>query len=103
MTMTDPDFPDRPDHPDFWMLSKAVLDLDDQAETGQPVDDIVDRYVDHDAAYYMAEQRARRAAARMGKGPALPRYRAIWMDGFTLGMAYQDLKAREREQQAGHG
>ena len=88
--MSSPDFPGRPDHPDFWLLSQAVLDQDGQADVGQPVDDILARRIDPDSAVYMAMQRALRI------DPASqPQLAAAWIDGLLIGMAFQYLKAAQ--------
>ena len=52
-----PEFPGRPDHPDFWLLSQTVLDLDAQVNSGQPVTEIVGRHIDPESVICMASQR----------------------------------------------
>ena len=88
--MSSPDFPGRPDHPDFWLLSQAVLDQDGQADAGQPVDDILARRIDPDSAVYMAMQRALRIDPASQQQLA-----AAWIDGLLIGMAFQYLKAAQ--------
>jgi hypothetical protein len=90
MTAPDPDFPDRPDHPDFWLLARAVQDLDAQPGAGQPTLDIVARYVNPESAVYMAMQRALRALALPG-APGRERTAAVWLDGLLTGMIVQHL------------
>lgn len=91
--MTDPRFPLRPEHNDLWLMSQALIDTDAQADTGQPIDDIVGRYVDLESLAYMAEQRALRAL-----GPGAPEklstlLAATWMDAFLAGVQFQNLKS----------
>lgn len=96
--MSNPGFPGRPDHPDFWLLSQAVLDQDGQAGTGQPVQDILARRIDPDSAVYMAMQRALRI------DPASqPRLATAWIDGLLAGMAFQHLKAAQDIEQWARG
>jgi hypothetical protein len=103
--MTDPAFPGRPDHPDFWLLSQTVLDLDAQADSGQPVTDILGRYLDPDSVLYMARQRTLRAVKqpRAGLAPAMPLITGAWMDGFMAGIAVAGLKAIQVAGTAGEG
>jgi hypothetical protein len=94
--MTDP-FPQRPDHPDFWMLSRIVIDLDKRAEApDMPFADMIAAVVDIRSVMYMASQRALRAA-----GPVVPtrfhhgKLQAAWVDGFMTGARYQAEKDRQ--------
>jgi hypothetical protein len=55
----DPRFPNRPDHPDFWLMSEVLVAQDTQADQGvQSFDDMVNRYVDLKSLRYVAEQQA---------------------------------------------
>ena len=91
----DPRFPDRPDHPDFWRLSKIVIENDDTA-TGIGLDKAVEQLagVDFQSLNYMAGQRASRMISVLGLDPAsfLSIHAAI-MDGFVTGVQFQ----QERE------
>lgn len=88
------DFPDRPDHPDFWLLSEALIGQDAQVETGQSVPDVIGRYADVASLMYVAEQRALRMVP--GSGPAAEalrlRFTAVWLDAFVAGVQFQNLK-----------
>jgi hypothetical protein len=54
----DPNFPDRPDTPDFWRMSETVLYLDGEVqEGGKSVPEIHDGRVDLESLVYTAEQR----------------------------------------------
>jgi hypothetical protein len=89
----DPRFPRRPDHPDFRLLSMAVVGVDRAAASGQSFDDITGAVVDVESVTYIAEQRAIRAL-----GPRYPGDRtfvltsSVWIDGFYAGTRYQHLK-----------
>lgn len=84
--MTDPNFPDRPDHPDFWLMAEVVQDLDNAADDGLSADRIV-ADLDMTSVAYMAEQRALRAQAG-GMVPA-----ALWFDAFVMGVMFQRRKS----------
>jgi len=98
------EFPGRPDHPDFWLLSQVLIRQDAQAESGQPVTDMIARYLDPDSAAYMAGQRALVAVRRMARNPGTQRREvqlaAVWLDGLIAGMAVQHLKAQAAEDPA---
>jgi hypothetical protein len=89
----------RPAHPDFWLLSQAVIDNDAAADSGQPMADIIGRYLDPESVIYVAMQRALRAAPRRpGEQTKLA---ATWIDGFTAGMHVQSLKQRQQHDENG--
>lgn len=93
-------YPGRPDHPDFWLLSQAVLDLDAQADAGQDAADIIGRYVNPEALIYVARQRALHAMLRRTvTGYGL--LSASWIDGFLAGMAVRHLQAQARQDEEG--
>lgn len=95
--MTDPNFPNRPDHPDFWLISQALIDTDAQADSGQSMPDIAGRIVDTASLMYAAEQRVKLIT---GKGHLNPSARiliamqALWLDAFVAGTRYQHLKTQ---------
>lgn len=80
----------RPDHPDFWLLSRLIIDQDNVAEGATPPEDQFGRVVDPESITYMAHQRALRAAGMLGL-PAVhtSALMAVWLDAFMLGAAYQ--------------
>lgn len=83
-------FPDRPDHPDFWRLSSAVLAIDAHAcEDGMTVPEIVGDLVDIDVLEYFARHRTGTAMALL-RLPALlaPALQAIWVDAFVAGAQF---------------
>jgi hypothetical protein len=90
--MTDPRFPNRPNHPDFWMMSKAVISLDTASDTGVSFADTVGD-IDIDSLAYMAQQRALRAATILATPVTREsRIMATWLDGFMVGVKFQKLK-----------
>lgn len=127
--MSEQEFPDRPDHPDFWMLSQVVLDADAVAESTPGLagaGDLIEGIADGASVAYMAVQRATRHmdqehAAQNYPSRAQPFRRrtmlaGVWADGFVAGAGFQALKLLQSppedllgrvqayaEQQAGHG
>lgn len=77
--LNDPRFPGRPNHPDFWRLSSAVLKLDGQS-TDKEFPEIMAPLVDVASLTYMATNRV----SRFPVHPA-----AVWMDGFAAGVVFQ--------------
>lgn len=93
----DPDFPDRPQHPDFWRMSQAALFLDGEAnEGGKSIPAIHEGLVNLESLVYMAEQRVS-ALAQEKMGFVLqeqdPEVRAllltIYIGAFTHGIVFQ--------------
>lgn len=84
----------RPDHPDLWLLSEILLDLDAQSDnaTGEFAD-ITDRMIPHEVAVYVALQRSLRVI-KAGIAPpgAEMVLSATWLDGFIAGMMFQAKK-----------
>lgn len=87
----------RPDHPDFWTLSRLVIDQDNVAEGATPAEDQFGRIVDPESITYMAHQRALRARGMLGL-PAVDTsaLMAVWLDAFMLGAAYQGAVQQPR-------
>lgn len=66
--MTDQAFPNRPDHPDFWLLASVVVDYDAAADSAESkeekyrqIDALTANLIDGPSLAYMAQQRALRA------------------------------------------
>ena len=60
------DFPGRPDHPDFWKLSNAILLLDGEiTEGGQTIEEVYKKLdlPDLECVLYMSTQRAARSVS----------------------------------------
>lgn len=86
----DADYPDRPDHPDFRMLSRIIQQMDydgEHNEAKNPVEVMVPVGVDAESVVYMATQRARRAEEILSKeGTFYAKAVILWMDAFTAGV-----------------
>ena len=91
----DPDFPERPTHPDFARLSHAVTHMDDSADKHAGTEELIPDFtgVDKDSLMYMLLQRdvrhkrASKEAALAGSiaPTAMP---VAWLDGFMLGVEF---------------
>jgi len=97
------DFPGRPDHPDFWLLSQALTDLDAQSDAGQDFVQVAGRLIDPASAVYVAQQRAQRAMMQSSPGvsgvrAAFSVVGAAWLDGLLTGMAVQRARTQEGAQ-----
>jgi len=83
----DPQFPDRPLHPDFKMLSQMVIELDGKSDDPGWVIDHAG--IDPSSLLYMARQRALHADRLMDKsGSESERLAAAWVDGFILAVSF---------------
>lgn len=92
----DPNFPDRPDHPDFRELSHVVQAVDTKAEASS--DDpggsvLAFTGMDENSLLYMAEQRAKRAKEKLPNVGDVGSATFIWVDGFTMGYLLATSKA----------
>jgi hypothetical protein len=97
--LNDPQFPGRPQHPDFWRISQVATQADGQSrEGGQSTQEIMSAVVDPQSVRYAAEHRALRVQAAMFAGAPDPRLTAVltslWLDGFLSGARF--------EQEGGH-
>lgn len=86
------DFPNRPEHDDFWTLCMIVQDLDSAADDAG-FDRLVGPIIDIPSLLYMTEQRALRAVVNSSTEEFI-RIQATWLDGFILGAMFQ--KRREQ-------
>lgn len=82
----DPNFPDRPKHPDFDLLSKVIIGLDKFADAGEGFDEIMVDAVDSDSLLYMATQRIHRAMMSTASPGEI--VMALYLDAFALGYHY---------------
>lgn len=91
-------YPNRPNHPDFWLISEALLDQDAQTDSGQGTQEVLGRMVDPESAAYAATERAKHA---LRVHPELRPYHAVlagmWLDGMMTGMQVQQKKADTRK------
>jgi len=86
-------FPNRPDHPDFWRLSESVLKQDGKFSEGvDPFETVMAKIVDVESVIYMAEQRANFLIDRTGvphstvlQGLLM----SVYLDAFTTGVGFQ--------------
>lgn len=84
------DFPNRPDHPDFWLMAEVVQDLDAAADDGMSADRIVSD-LDMASVAYMASQRGLRAYQLPIDGWTT-KLSAAWLEAFVMGVMYQRRK-----------
>lgn len=92
--MTDPRFPKRPNHPDFWRMSEIVIEMDQRTEAHpDKFEEIVGEIVDLDSLIYMATQRSLRAATLAGAPQSIMIHgTALWIDAFTVGYKFAKAK-----------
>lgn len=91
-------FPNRPDHADFWLLAEIVQDFDSAADDGTKFDRLVAPIVDIPSLTYVAEQRALRM--QMADNPLIVqsaqtrmiKLQAAWIDGFVAGASFHKRK-----------
>lgn len=94
-------FPERPNHPDFWRLSSIVLKLDgrmDAAKTEDQKEKVwtsnVARFIDEDSLNYLAMQRAMRVLHVSTRQELIENYddlirlTVIYMEGFQVGAEF---------------
>jgi hypothetical protein len=105
--MKDPRYPDRPDSPDFWALSEALLHNDsiEQAEDiGAEYERRVSEVIDLDVLHYVVVQRLMRVKERdhhrHNDDKAEAWFSAAWVDGFMAAVEY--MKRRNIVRDGGH-
>lgn len=85
-------FPNRPDHPDFWKLSKVLLANDASViEDGKSIPDTVRDIIDPAVLEYHAMNRVGLGAQLSGAGQdprLLTLLGAIWIDAFAAGARF---------------
>jgi len=94
----DEDFPDRPDHPDFRLLSEIVQDMDAQADLGVPLDQLID--FDPASLFYLADQRLIRVSGTTRWYETMsPRLRqaliGFYLDAFSIGIGFERRRRGE--------
>lgn len=89
-TPADPDFPDRPRHPDFARISAAGIRVDELAEKGQgsPPEKIG---IDEETLLHMVRNRVGQALSDplVQLMPIAVQVQGAWVDGFAVGIEYQ--------------
>jgi len=97
--MSDSSFPDRPDHVDFKLLSRLMIELDENPEYAADFPAYVASIADPESLIYMANGRAMMALDTMGQRRTLEwlaAFGAMYLDGFMLG--YEFSKRKQGEQ-----
>ncbi len=84
----DPDFPNRPMHPDFARLSAASIRMDELSKTGSPPEVIG---IDPDSLLYGLANRMGAALSDpiVSMMPIEVQVQGAWLDGFAVGIEYQ--------------
>lgn len=86
-----PEFPDRPDHPDFRLIAEIVQDIDAQAELGVDIATLTE--ADLPSVVYLADNRLFILSGKTGwyqsMSPTL-RLKLIgfYLDAFTIGVSF---------------
>lgn len=84
----DPQFPYRPQHPDFHRLMDVVNDaVGESNEGGCGVDQIASEVIDAGSLAYMALQRAKMASRVTGVPVHV--LASVWMDAFYAGVKFE--------------
>ena len=86
------DFPERPDHPDYWRLAAIVQGLDMAADApAVPRDQVlpheVAKHIDKDSVIYVAMMRSLRAHSGH-QGIETVKGAGLWLDGFIAGARF---------------
>lgn len=96
--MKDPEYPNRPDHPDFWLIAGITSRNDEVADnspgTGRTIIDAVAATgTDPESVTYTSVNRAIKLTQEVPEKPQLSRRQnrvlfgsAMWMDGFLVGV-----------------
>jgi hypothetical protein len=91
-------FPGRPEHEDFRVLVDIVLKHDGKTEDRNlDFAKFLGEYIDPDSVTHMAQERAKRILAHIGKNPALnaqlvSAMASMFLDAFTLGVDWERRK-----------
>lgn len=94
-------FPNRPDHSDFWRISSILLKLDARMEEAKSTgdqdkvwEDNVARWIDSDSLNYSAMQRAFRPLGVQTRGDLIKvqdkviMLNVMWQEGFQIGAEF---------------
>jgi hypothetical protein len=83
----------RPEHPDFWMLSEIVISQDAAVDNKAiTFEEVVNKVVDVHSLAYMAQQRAMRISGPYAPVSEQSKIAAVYMDAFLTGAAFQAKK-----------
>lgn len=83
-----PNFPTRPDTPEFWRMSRSAIDIDNRSKTELIEDIAASLGVNLEAVAYMSEQRVLRAVTTSDNKIQLTTLIALYLDAFVLGVRY---------------
>lgn len=96
----DPRFPDRPNHEDFFTLSEAVQEIDQQADDGESILDIMG--VDQESIEYMLNARIAlfdKLSQMQGRGVMdLEILGVTYLDAFVLGKRFAEIRSNQKEE-----
>ena len=90
--LRDPQFPNRPQTPDFWRLSETILMLDGRSGGGALVAEVVAGFVDVQSALYMTDQRVEMLIRDLGIEVSTAMrvvLLTVYMGGLTHGIAFE--------------
>jgi hypothetical protein len=97
------DFPNRPDHPDFWLMAEALQDLDSAADDRVALERLIEPFVDMESLMYVAGQRAIMAQQKLNPLMARThesdrmRLQAVFLNAFVVGALYQKYKTERTD------
>jgi hypothetical protein len=93
------EFPGRPDHPDFALLVDVVLQQDGKTEDkGFDIEEYMAPMIDPPSLTHMAQQRALRTVAMMGRDPRnnpklVNVIASMYFDGFFTGYHFREKRS----------
>lgn len=101
--MSDPRFPNRPKHPDFWLMAGITTRNDEATEKGRKsvLDVIREAGVDPESALYLAQNRAL-VVSRQPAGRQITTAVA-WLDGLVVGLEVARKQAEVNRLEEGLG
>jgi hypothetical protein len=92
--------PGRPDHPDFWLISQAVIDTDALSDGGEDTPTVMERIVDPASLTYIAIQRSAMALREFGINDRVTQMlvAGAWGDAFLAGARFQHLRSTNAQE-----
>lgn len=87
----------RPDHPDFWIISQALIDTDTRMDQSRDKTvtfvETVGAIVDIESVTYAANQRVLRMVGSGVNRQLATAMATLWMDAFVAGAEFHRIKA----------
>lgn len=85
-----PEFPDRPDHPDFRLLAEISQEQDTRSDT-EPIVDLINELVDEPSLMYLIKSRLGNFGVPVERiGPQMWSIMAgLYLDAFAKGVEFQ--------------